>query len=706
MIVEKNQFTIMRDGLSKESLFNIKQENVAHIFSILRNQLYSDKILAVVREYSTNAMDAHIEGNVERPFEITLPTPFLSEFIVRDFGAGLSEEEIVDIFASYGESTKRSSNSFTGMLGLGSKSAFAYTNTFLIKSRHNGIQYTYSAFIDETNVGAISLIHSEPTEESGLSVHINVKPQDCRAFEDRCISFFKNCTMTPKFINGNRVEEELKKAQEENVLISGSDWKITSSYNRMIINMGNVPYVLDNQTINEFFNNKEKEIIAPFRGYAGYFNGCWTIFAPIGSVKPSASRESLEFDDKTKRYIASKIASICEEIRNRVLSELKNKKSDWQKRVYAHGICKLLNYDIPEIKQYINPLTEKHLAPLGIRKVRYERHQGKFTDDVSVHLRPEANMILFLDSPEVTRVSVRPRVSSYCTQNSIVSRPYDYNNKEAKNLNIICFSTDEDKEKFKKNKDFKGAVMVDLMDVSYSPSKKTNNNTLKGDVGELFVFHPNELYNLKKWKATEERPEKIVWVEISNFMPKGYSKENKILNDILVSLETDFMNLSEKVTLYGVKSAQIGNVGEDWIELTDFYKAKVEEFKVKYKFEYDVYCRMHKLSTFWSCFIFGMDRHYGMGGYRKNHFNPKDVIVPDYMYEPFKSLYIEYALYEHCVSKMNSIQSLCNVLQHKFYEEQELEEIKKLISDIPILGVFQYASVPFEDLHKKISELL
>ena len=229
MIVEKNQFTIMRDGLSKESLFNIKQENVAHIFSILRNQLYSDKILAVVREYSTNAMDAHIEGNVERPFEITLPTPFLSEFIVRDFGAGLSEEEIVDIFASYGESTKRSSNSFTGMLGLGSKSAFAYTNTFLIKSRHNGIQYTYSAFIDETNVGAISLIHSEPTEESGLSVHINVKPLDCRAFEDRCISFFKNCTMTPKFINGNRVEEELKKAQEENVLISGSDWKITSS---------------------------------------------------------------------------------------------------------------------------------------------------------------------------------------------------------------------------------------------------------------------------------------------------------------------------------------------------------------------------------------------------------------------------------------------------------------------------------------------
>ena len=102
MIVEENKGKVEKQGIQKDAYFNIKQENVAHIFSILRNQLYSDKIMAVIREYSTNAIDAHVENNVEQPFEITLPTPFKPEFIIRDFGKGLSQEDVVEIFASYG----------------------------------------------------------------------------------------------------------------------------------------------------------------------------------------------------------------------------------------------------------------------------------------------------------------------------------------------------------------------------------------------------------------------------------------------------------------------------------------------------------------------------------------------------------------------------------------------------------------------------
>ena len=124
-VIEK-PVEIQRKGITKTVSFGIKQSGLPHIFNVLRNQLYSDKILAVIREYTANAIDANIEaGKADRPVEITLPTTFDPTFKVRDFGPALNEQEIEEVYAMYGESTKRSSNSQIGMLGLGSKSGFA-----------------------------------------------------------------------------------------------------------------------------------------------------------------------------------------------------------------------------------------------------------------------------------------------------------------------------------------------------------------------------------------------------------------------------------------------------------------------------------------------------------------------------------------------------------------------------------------------------
>jgi len=131
-IAPKNENSVMLSDNFKSVSFGIKQDGLAHIFGVLRNQLYSDKILAVVREYSANAVDANVEaGKEDQAIVITAPNSFDPTFRVRDFGNGLNEEEIRDIYANYGESTKRKSNKFIGQLGLGSKSGFAYGDTFL-----------------------------------------------------------------------------------------------------------------------------------------------------------------------------------------------------------------------------------------------------------------------------------------------------------------------------------------------------------------------------------------------------------------------------------------------------------------------------------------------------------------------------------------------------------------------------------------------
>ena len=133
MITKQNQTKLEQSQDFKSYAFGIKKEGISHIFNVLRNQLYSDKILAVIREYSCNAVDAHTEvGKNEEPIVVTLPNKLLLEFKVRDFGRGLTETEIGEIYAMYGESTKRGTNEQIGQLGLGCKSAFAYGDNFII----------------------------------------------------------------------------------------------------------------------------------------------------------------------------------------------------------------------------------------------------------------------------------------------------------------------------------------------------------------------------------------------------------------------------------------------------------------------------------------------------------------------------------------------------------------------------------------------
>ena len=98
--------------------FRLEAHNLRHIVTMLRDSVYSNKVLAVLREYSTNAWDAHVSGEEDygvsmlsqRPIEVHLPSKLAPELRIRDFGPGFSMEEIENIYISLGESTKRTSN--------------------------------------------------------------------------------------------------------------------------------------------------------------------------------------------------------------------------------------------------------------------------------------------------------------------------------------------------------------------------------------------------------------------------------------------------------------------------------------------------------------------------------------------------------------------------------------------------------------------
>ena len=86
-----------------------------------------------------------------------LPNTLDWNYRIKDFGPGISPDRMSNIFIQYTASTKRDDNVQTGGFGLGAKTPFAYSNSFVIVTVMNGIKYQYNCYIDETKVGKLAL---------------------------------------------------------------------------------------------------------------------------------------------------------------------------------------------------------------------------------------------------------------------------------------------------------------------------------------------------------------------------------------------------------------------------------------------------------------------------------------------------------------------------------------------------------------------
>src|ERR1700691_4508657 len=90
----------------QEKMFSIGDPGM--VFDILRNKLYSNPILAICREISCNARDAHREaGKAEEPITISLPSLLDPNYKIKDVGVGISPDRAENIFVNYTSSSKR-----------------------------------------------------------------------------------------------------------------------------------------------------------------------------------------------------------------------------------------------------------------------------------------------------------------------------------------------------------------------------------------------------------------------------------------------------------------------------------------------------------------------------------------------------------------------------------------------------------------------
>ena len=289
MIKQKADVTTTMSGAVRSEQATLDASSAPHLIQVLTD-LYSDPIKAIIREYSTNAMDGHtLAGCPDKPFKITFPGMLNPNLVFRDYGVGMSEDEIFTNFNRYGASTKRTSDDFNGMLGLGCKCAWSYADQFVVVSYHGGKKVSYSAHKDDFGVPCTTKMGEEDSDEpSGLEISIPIKPSDFGTVISRAHSFFKYFPITPEcegLSDGDQLAKyEVEEDLGHGVYVVKNTWTTT---NGGVCVMGGVAYPINKDEIPMFLRKVNDYVIE----------------VPIGSVDFTPNREALFYNRRTKKLL-------------------------------------------------------------------------------------------------------------------------------------------------------------------------------------------------------------------------------------------------------------------------------------------------------------------------------------------------------------------------------------------------------------------
>jgi hypothetical protein len=284
---------------------SLDQDGMAHLMGVLTN-LYGDKYLAVLREYSTNARDSHIEAGNPDPIRVTLPTALNPTLVISDNGVGLSRRQIIDVYAKYGASTKRGTNSQVGSFGLGAKSAFTIGSQFVVTAVKDEVRTVAVFALNEHGVGTVNILDERPAPGAENGVTVDIAVSDTHALRRAAQGFFYYWAPGTVLVDGVEpvsvwTDEDAPTARTwlgDDVLYTGTDG--------ITVVMGSVGYRLPSSAA------------ATVRRRVGASWDVWdgepglVVFVPIGSVDITPSREGIRDTDKSLTTIAAALNNMAD----------------------------------------------------------------------------------------------------------------------------------------------------------------------------------------------------------------------------------------------------------------------------------------------------------------------------------------------------------------------------------------------------------
>ncbi len=560
------------------------QEGQLMILNVLSSTLYSDKISAVWREYGCNAADANIEvGKEDVPFKIVLPTTVSPTAIIRDYGTGISKDDMLGRFLWMGESTKRNSNAVTGMLGIGRMSGLAYGDSFLVVSYTNGTKITYNIYRDQ-GVPAMAVMHEDKTDEpDGLEIKVPVRREDIHTFAERAEKTFRYFKVRPEVKGGIL---DWKKTEPQ---FKGSGWALTNNGSSVAV-MGNVGYAIDKYSLG--VDNRLSQILES--GVELYFD--------IGELEITANREGLQYKGKTIPAIKAKLQTLSIELAATVTSSIAAAPSYWgakkafgaafekgRQDYYGAGLAgvvadKVTWNGIP-VKtgrfKILNDLGKDQNPDPEIGVTLYDKTNWRRV--VRRNPNPEqiyANDKNFLVENDLPKKGPSPaRVRQYFTDHPDITA-----------LAVLTFQTDKAKDRYWKARHLEGAPILLLStfpkpapipNVAGKTGAYNSKYSARAFVLDEAAISSRNSYQKDKcsdwWKQESvDKNGSGVYVVIEGFEiknPAGYNTVPRKLLGEIASWRTAGLLTTP---LYGFKEDKVAKLGPKWVKLQDHLQNQLD----------------------------------------------------------------------------------------------------------------------------------
>ena len=305
-----------------QNVFSIDEERSGLIISLLRNNIYSNTLLAAFKEVCSNSLDEHSKHNIDKPVDIWLPNYFTNNITIRDYANGISKEFMLDSYTKVGLSTKSSDNSQLGGLGLGRMSPLAYTDLYTVTSitiDSNGAKYKREYVISKDNNKVfVSLLLEEDVtsneeELTGVSVSFEIKKEDFTTLS----GYVKEHTkyLTNVNIDGVLVIPPIYKEEFKSFKTCATSF---SNANNLVGLIGGLPnYIKLYDLKHTLYSNDYSYIEARLRTNAVVFN------IPIGSIDQAADK-NIQLSTRTKNTLSNIITQIVEDYKELLVIKVKD----------------------------------------------------------------------------------------------------------------------------------------------------------------------------------------------------------------------------------------------------------------------------------------------------------------------------------------------------------------------------------------------
>ena len=315
MLIQPVQNLVRYEGAETESqAFRFDESNAAHFFGLIAN-LYSDPVVAVLREIGANAVDAHAMIDNQEQWELHLPTRMDSTIRFVDHGVGMSHDTVMNLYSTVGASTKRDNSSQIGGFGCGRISLFAIVNNFQVISTYSGIRSTYFLCQQQNGLPDIKVIkQEETTDANGVEVKFACPERYVSEFKEKYVSAYKWFSIKPRIFIGSeeiiRSDWDIKNPVFESV---DKSYNLTGEYDSSFVVMGGVGYRLPVEMIVQE---------SKFKRWSAILSHGLVIFAPIGEYSITPSREAIKFDHITSNHLIAKLEEILSSILPKLQTEM------------------------------------------------------------------------------------------------------------------------------------------------------------------------------------------------------------------------------------------------------------------------------------------------------------------------------------------------------------------------------------------------